>query len=314
MSGRDTLLIIPLGRAFLPRMIPSGITNCMKRRQFITLLGGAAAAWPLAVHAQGEPVRRVGSLLGGDEGDPVAKERFSVFTRSLSGLGWIDGRNLRLDARWGAGDAERMRRFAKELVDLRPDVIFCATPATTKAMQRETQSIPIIFSGVGDPTASGLLQNVAKPEGNTTGATNYLPSFGGKWLELLKEAVPRLSRVALIFNPDISTGAYFGSLDAAASQLSLPLTRMPYRDAADLVRSIDAFGRQPNGALFVLPPPPIGSNRALITGWRSSTRFLSWRERGHTPRRAPSCRTARTSVTSIEPPPRMWIASFTAPR
>jgi putative ABC transport system substrate-binding protein len=241
----------------------------MRRRDFITLLGGGAAAWPIAARAQqGERMRRVGALLGGDEGDPILKDRFSAFVQRLAELGWVDGRNLRLDARWAALNAERMQRFAKELVELRPDVIFAQTPAATKAMQQQTQTIPIIFAGVGDPAANGLLDNIAKPEGNTTGATNYLLSFGGKWLELFKEAVPRISRVALVFNPDValggSMGSYFDSIESAASQHAVMVTRMPYRDAADLVRTIDAFGRQPNGGLIILPPSPIGSNRALI--------------------------------------------------
>jgi putative ABC transport system substrate-binding protein len=237
----------------------------IRRRDFITLLGGAAAAWPVAARAQqADRVRRVGVLLGGDEGDPIVKDRVSYLVLSLAEAGWSDGRNLRLDVRGTAGDIERMLRFAKELVDLRPDAIFVTTPAATKALQRETQTIPIVFAGVGDPTAGGLLANVAKPEGNTTGATNYFPSLGGKWLELFKEAVPRLSRVGLIFNPDISTGAYFAPVEAAASQVAAALTRIPYRDAADLVRAIDAFGREPNSGLFMLPPYPVGSNRALI--------------------------------------------------
>src|SRR5215471_11174922 len=130
------------------------------RRNFITLLGGAAAAWPLAARAQhSEGMRRLGALVYGDEGDPVVKDRFAVFTQHLAELGWINGRNLRLDVRWAAGNAERMQRFAKELVDLRPDAIFVGTAAVTKAVQRETTSIPIIFTAVGDPVVGGLLQN-----------------------------------------------------------------------------------------------------------------------------------------------------------
>jgi putative ABC transport system substrate-binding protein len=235
----------------------------MNRRAVIILLG-AAAAWPLVARAQQEGLRRVGVLMAADEGDATIKSRFSAFTRALADLGWVDGRNLQLDVRWAAGDPERMRTFAKELVGLQPDLIFTVTPAATKAMQRQTQAIPIIFTGVGDPVAGGLLESVARPEGNTTGATNFVPSFGGKWLELLKEAVPRLSRVALIFNPEVSTGTYFAPIDAAASQLSVAVTRIPYRDAADLVRAIDSFATSPNGGVIILPPNPTGSNRALI--------------------------------------------------
>jgi putative tryptophan/tyrosine transport system substrate-binding protein len=235
------------------------------RRDFIILLGGATAARPVAARAQqSERVRRLAALMGGDEGDPAMKDRFAVFRGALAEAGWVDGRNLRLDVRWAAGDPERIGIFAKELIDLQPDVIFVSTPAATKAVQGRTRIIPIVFIGVGDPVAGGLLENVAKPEGNTTGITNYLPSFGGKWLELLKEAAPRLKVVALVFNPDISTGAYFAPLEAAASQAAVALARIPYRDAADLVRGIDSFATSPGGGLIILPPYPVSSNRALI--------------------------------------------------
>jgi putative ABC transport system substrate-binding protein len=236
----------------------------MRRRDIITLLG-SAVAWARSARAQQpERVRRIGVLLGRDESDPEMKSRMSWLTQDLAEMGWSDGRNLRLDVRFGAGDLDRMQIYAKELVDLKPDVLFVQTPAATKALQRQTQTIPIIFSAVGDPIAGGLLKSVSKPEGNTTGATNYFPSLGGKWLELLKEATPSVSRVALIFNPDISTGAYFAPLEAAASQFAVSAMRTPYRDAADLVRAIDAFAAGPNGGLIVLPPAPIVGNRALI--------------------------------------------------
>jgi putative tryptophan/tyrosine transport system substrate-binding protein len=235
----------------------------LKRREFISLLGGAAAGWPLAVRAQqGERVRRVGVLFNGDEGDPASKSRLSWLTQDLSDLGWTDGRNLRLDLRWPGGELDRIRMLAKELVDLKPDVIFVSTPAATRALQRQTQTIPIIFTGVGDPVVGGMLKNVARPEGNTTGVTNFIPSIGGKWLELLKEAAPRTSRIGLIFNPDISTGAYFAPIEAAASQFGVTVIRTPYRDAADLVRAIDTFAADAGGGLIVLPPSPVGSNRA----------------------------------------------------
>src|SRR5262249_5812099 len=158
----------------------------MRRRDFITLLGGAAAAWPLAAPAQqGERGRRGGGLLFGDEGDAIGKERYSGFVQRLAELGWVDGRHLRIGLRWGTGDAERIGRFAKELVELRPDAIFAGGGASARALQRETRTIPIIFSGVGDPVASGYLNNLAKPEGNITGPTNYVETIFGKWLELL---------------------------------------------------------------------------------------------------------------------------------
>jgi putative ABC transport system substrate-binding protein len=236
----------------------------MKRREFMSLLGGAAA-WPVAARAQqGDRVRRIGVLLGRDESDPEMKSRMSWLVQDLAELGWLDGRNMRLDIRFGAGDIGRIREYAKELVDLKPDVLFVQTPAATKELQRRTTTIPIIFSAVGDPVAGGLLKSVSKPEGNVTGATNYLPSLGGKWLELLKEAAPSVSRIALIYNPEISTGVYFAALEAAASQFRVTVMRAPYRDAADLVRAIDVFSAERGGGMIVLPPAPIVGNRALI--------------------------------------------------
>src|SRR5262249_22267847 len=150
------------------------------------------------------------------------------------------------------------------LIALKPDVLIVGTPAATKTLQSQTRTIPIVFTGVGDPVASGVLNNVARPEGNATGATNYFPSMSGKWLELLKEAAPHVSRFGMIFDPDISTGAYFAALEAAASQLAVKLIKIPYHDAADLVHAIDAFSAEPNGGLILLPPAPDLNNRALI--------------------------------------------------
>jgi putative ABC transport system substrate-binding protein len=235
----------------------------MKRREFIALIGGAVAAWPLTARAQAHATR-IGLLWGGAEGDPVQKERLSWLTQDLAELGWTEDRNMRFETRWGAGDLELMRTLAKELVRLRPDVILVNTPSATKALQAQTRTIPIVFTGVGDPVASGVLKNVARPEANATGITNYFPSMGGKWLELLKEAVPRVSRIGLIFNPDVSTGAYFTALQDAATRFDITLVEMPYRDAADLVHAIDAFSAGPDGGLILLPPGPNGDNRLLI--------------------------------------------------
>src|SRR6516165_1118656 len=156
----------------------------MKRREFITLLGGAAA-WPLAARAQqGNRVRRIGVLTTGDENEPVAKTTVSAFTQALAGLGWADGRNVRMDVRWAGGDANRMPALARELVALQPDIIVTSGTAATVAVQREMRMIPIVFVTVGDPVASGLVERLDQPGGNMTGFANYEATLGGKWLEL----------------------------------------------------------------------------------------------------------------------------------
>ena len=174
----------------------------MKRREFIAGLG-SAAAWPLAARAQqGDRVRRIGVLMPGDENDPVAKPRLSAFTQALADLGWTDGRNVRMDLRWGGGDINRIRALAQELVGLQPDIILTnATPATV-ALQRETRTIPIVFANVADPVASGIVARLDRPSGNITGFANLEASLGGKWLELLSEIAPGLKRAAIMFNPD----------------------------------------------------------------------------------------------------------------
>ena len=177
----------------------------IQRRDFITLLGGAAVAWPLAARAQQrDRVRRVGVLTGLGENDPVAKTIVSAFTQALAGLGWTDGRNVRVDFRWGRGDNNRIRALAQELVGLQPDSILTnGTPATI-AVQRETRTIPTVFANVSDPVASGVVATLNQPGGNITGFANFEASLGGKWLELLSEIAPGLKRAALMFNPDTS--------------------------------------------------------------------------------------------------------------
>jgi putative ABC transport system substrate-binding protein len=174
----------------------------MNRREFITLLGGAAA-WPLAARAQqGGRVRRIGVLVSLDENDPVSKLRHSAFTQALSDLGWNDGRNVRLDLRWYGTDTNRIRGLAQELVGLQPDIIMTNSTPATAALQRETRAIPIVFAGVADPVASGIVAALNRPGANITGFANYEASLGGKWLELLSEIAPGLKRVAIMFNPD----------------------------------------------------------------------------------------------------------------
>jgi putative ABC transport system substrate-binding protein len=167
--------------------------DLLRRREFIALLGGAAT-WPLAARAQqAGRARRVGVLFAGEEGDP----RLSWIVQGLGELGWMKGRNLRMDTRFGAGNPDRIRMFAKELVDLKPDVLIGSGGASARALQQQTRDIPIIFTGAGASLEAGLVKNIARPEGNMTGITNLFPSITSKWLELLKEADPRITRVAL---------------------------------------------------------------------------------------------------------------------
>jgi putative ABC transport system substrate-binding protein len=174
----------------------------MRRREFIGALGGAAA-WPLAAHAQQrERMRRIGVLMGFDENDPEGKRLFSSFTQALAGLGWTDSRNLRMDLRWYAGDINRIPAFAQKLVRLQPDIIVTNTTPGTVALQRETRMIPIVFTGVVDPVASGIVARLDRPSGNITGFAIWEATLGGKWLELLSEIAPGLKRAALMFNPD----------------------------------------------------------------------------------------------------------------
>jgi putative tryptophan/tyrosine transport system substrate-binding protein len=225
------------------------------RRNFITLLGGATAAWPLVVRAQqhGE-VRRIGVLILSSESDPIPRIWVAAFREGLQKLGWFHDRNLRIDQRFAA-DPSSIRASAEELVNLTPDVILVHSSPGTSAVRQWTKSIPIVFVAVGDPLANGIVENVARPGGNVTGFTNLMPSIGGKWLELLKEAAPRITRVGLLFNPEFFfSNTYFASIEATASRLAVQVIRVPYRNTIELVDAADAIGAEPNGGLIVLPP------------------------------------------------------------
>jgi putative ABC transport system substrate-binding protein len=248
----------------------------MRRREFITLLGGAAAApsmlLPRAARAQQDGrVRRIAVLDGAPstERGPVGQADLAAFREALAKLGWIEGRNLRIDLRAGVFDLNGFRAAAAELVGLAPDVIVTRSAPATRAMQQQTKSIPIIFSAVGgDPVAAGIVGSIARPEGNTTGFTNSFNSISGKWMELLKEAAPRVTKVALIFNLETSAsflrgGGYAAAIEAAAPILGVQLVKTPVRDASELVRAVDAFaGDQNVGLLWV--PSPVTFNRELL--------------------------------------------------
>jgi putative ABC transport system substrate-binding protein len=226
----------------------------MRRREFITLLGGAAA-WPIAARAQqGERMRRIGVLMAGDENDPLRKTYVSAFRQALMGLGWTDGRNLRMDLRWGGDDTNRIRALAQELVGLQPDVILTnATPATA-AVQRETPTIPVVFAGVNDPVASGLVTRLDRPSGNVTGFGVMEASLGGKWLELLSEIAPGLKRAAIMFNPDTTPASVFmPSFETAARSLKITPITKPVHSDAEIEEAIRDIGGEPGGGLVVLP-------------------------------------------------------------
>jgi putative ABC transport system substrate-binding protein len=226
----------------------------MKRREFITLLGGAAV-WPLAAHAQqGDRVRRIGVLVPGDENDPVWKTRLSAFTQALAGLGWGDGRNVRMDLRWGGGDINRVRALAKELVGLQPDIILVSTTLATIAVQRETQAIPIVFAGGVDPVATGIVQRLNQPGGKITGFAFFETTLGGKWVELLSEIAPGLKRAAIMFNPDRPpASAYMPSFETAARSLKVAPIMAPVHSDEEVETTINALGREPGAGLVVMP-------------------------------------------------------------
>jgi putative ABC transport system substrate-binding protein len=223
----------------------------IRRRDFITLLGGAAA-WPLAARAQqGDRVRRIGVLWPGDEND--MKASLSAFTQAIAGLGWTDGRNVRMDLQWGGGDINRIRALAKELVGLQPDISLTGSTPATAAVQQETRMIPIVFANLSDPVATGIVERLNQPGGNITGFANAEASLPGKWLELLSEIAPGIMRAAITFNPD--SGPYsiaMPSFEAAARSLKVtPIIASVHSDA-EIEAAIIALGREPGGGLLVL--------------------------------------------------------------
>jgi putative tryptophan/tyrosine transport system substrate-binding protein len=225
----------------------------MKRREFIAGIGGAVA-WPVAARAQqGDRVRRIGWLAAGDENDPVTT-RVSALTQALAGLGWIDGRNVRMDIRWHGDDANRIRALAQELVGLQPEIIMTSTTVETVAVQRETRTIPIVFMSVGDPVASGIVPRLDRPGGNVTGFATFETSLGGKWLELLSEIAPGLKRAAIIFNPETTPAStYMRSFETAARSLKVEAITAPVHSDAEIEAAIIALGREPGGGLVVMP-------------------------------------------------------------
>ena len=239
----------------------------MRRRAFITLLGGAAIAWPLSGSTQQlDRVRRIGVLMGFLESDPEAQARVAAFREGLQKLGWTEGRNVQIDTRWAALDAQAMQRFAKELVGLQPDVILAHTTPATLAAQQETRTIPIVFVQVADPVGSGLVASFSRPAANVTGFTTVEPTMGGKWLEVLKEVAPRVARVASVFNPATAPYSehYLNSFKAAAASFGVEAIVARVHDATTLESAISAQAREPNGGLIVLPDLSMANYRDAI--------------------------------------------------
>src|SRR5262245_13474164 len=235
----------------------------IERREFVVALGGAAAAWPLAAHAQqAERVRRIGVLMPFDENDPEGQLLYSAFTQALADLGRTVGRNVRMDLRWGGGDTNRIQTLAQELGGLQPDIILAIGLQATIALQRQTRTIPIVFANVGDPVAIGIVPRLNQPGGNITGFANFEPALVGKWLELLSEIAPGLKRAAIMFRP--ATSAFRPLTVEAARSLKVMPIPAPVRNDVEIEAAIIALGREPGGGLAVMPQEFTLGHRAPI--------------------------------------------------
>jgi putative ABC transport system substrate-binding protein len=238
----------------------------MKRREFITLLGGAAVAWPLAARAQPrERMRRIGVLMSLAADDPEGQARLTAFVQGLQELGWTDGRNVQIDYRWPAGDAERIRRYAAELAALAPDIILAGGGAVVPSLLQATRAIPIVFTQTPDPVGAGFVESLARPGGNVTGFMLYEYGIGAKWLELLKEIAPHVTRAAVIRDAAIASGiGQWGAIQTAAPSFGVELRPVDVRDASEIERAIAAFARSPNGGLIVAASTLAVVHRDLI--------------------------------------------------
>ncbi len=237
----------------------------MRRREFITLLGGAAV-WPLAAHAQqSNQVKRIGVLMPFAQDDPETSARFTALREGLLKLGWTEGRNIQLERRW-VSDAEIIPKLAREIVDSRPDVILADTTPVTAAVLHETRTIPVVFVQVGDPVGSGFVASFQHPGGNATGFNNFPPTLTSKWLELLMEIAPRTARVMYLFNPPTAPFAqrFFEPLKGAASSIGVEVVASPVHDPAEIETVITGFAREPDSGLIVLPSAYTGVHRDLL--------------------------------------------------
>ena len=239
----------------------------MRRREFITLFGVAALAGPCAARAQqADRVRRVGVLMSRAAGDPEEQARFAGFLQGLQKLGWTDGRNVRIDYRWAAADADRSRTYAAELVALAPDVILASGSASVAGLLQTTRTVPIVFVNVIDPVGAGYVARLARPGGNATGFTAFEYSLSGKWLELLKEIAPNLTRIAILRDPALAAGiGQFAAIQAMApSSFGVELSPIDVRDGGKIERDIAALARESNGGLIVTASSAASVHSELI--------------------------------------------------
>ena len=237
----------------------------MRRREFILLIGGAAATWPLAARAQ-EPsgVRRIGVLMNISD-DPEGKARLAAFRQSLEQLGWIDGRNVRIDTKWADGDVERIRRLATEMVAQSPDVILATGSAAAAPLLQATRTVPIVFVNTPDPVGAGYVKSLARPGGNATGFLLFEYSIGAKWLDLLKQIAPEVNRVAVLRDATISAGlGQYGAVQSAAASFGVEASAIDLRDVSEIERDIAAFATTPGGGLIVSASPVATRHRDLI--------------------------------------------------
>jgi putative tryptophan/tyrosine transport system substrate-binding protein len=285
----------------------------MRRREFITLLGGAAAAWPLAARAQQDGrMPRVAVLTPYAESDPEGQARLAALREGLQKLGWAEGRNIQIDNRWGALDAESMR-FAKELVAQQPDLILTQSTPTTAAILQQTRTIPVLFVQVTDPVGQGIVASLVRPGGNTTGFTNFEPSLAGKWLELLTEIAPRVARIAFLFNPETAPFAeiYLNPFRAAASSFRVEAIAAPVHDTSELEPVVAAHARAPNGGL-VVAPDICTSIAPRSHRWLPATVSLPSIRSVSTLNSAAFCPTEMTRSTPFVARRRMSIVSYAA--
>ena len=245
----------------------------MRRREFITFVGSAVVVWPLAAHAQqAEQMRRVAILMNVDSTEQ--RENHAIFVQVLQQLGWTDGRTAQIDTRWANGQASEIRKHAAEIVALAPDLIVATGNAGMVPLLQATRTIPIVFANVADPVGAGIVETMARPGGNATGFVQFEYSLSGKWLELLKQIAPSLTRVAVLRDPDIPSGiGQFAIIQSVAPPLGVEVSSISIRDADQIERAVTAFARSPNGGLIITPSALAVAHREIIVSLAAKYRL-----------------------------------------